>query len=208
MGYYKANKMSHEPKENIPEGLLKAILELNSLIIIGLSILEYSIRESMVRVFLSTLGPNWLTHALIEPAIPIFKIEALIIEKRHSKHFVLTENKFVEEASMGFWVELFNRETYKQLKGIPIQAVKYRPPSVKRSRIYQTFKYLKDLRNLLVHNRLLLTSKKEETIHLLQILQKADNDIRTLISYINPSAINLLPQEINIKISEIEKLLR
>jgi hypothetical protein len=199
--------MSKESKENNSEKLLKAILELNALIIIGLSVLEYNIRVSMVQVFESVLGPQWLSHTLMDQGFPIFKEEASIITKRKSNQFVLTEKKFIEESSMGFWVELLNRETYKQLKGIPIQAFKYRPPTIKRSNIYHTFKNLKDLRNRLVHNRFLLDSTKKETPLLLKTLQKADEDTRTLISYINPSALNLLPQKIDEKISELGKLL-
>lgn len=199
--------MNDELKENNSEKLLKATLELNALIIIGLSVLEYNIRESMVQVFQTALGPEWLSHALTDKGIPIFKEEAFIITKRKSNQYVLTEKKFTEEASMGFWVELFNKETYKHLKGIPIQAFKYRLPAVKRNNIYKMFKDLKDLRNRLVHNRLSPTLSKEETALLLNTLQKAGEDIRTLVSYINPSALTLLPQNIDQKISEVKEIL-
>jgi hypothetical protein len=198
--------MSYGKEKNIPEALLKAVLELNSLIIIGFSVLEYNMREYMVQVFVSNLGPHWLGNTLTEPGISLIKEEASIIERRQRKSYLLTERKFAEEASMGFWVELFNRESYKQLKGIPIQVFKYRPSDVKRSKVYQMLKYIKDLRNQLVHNRLMLNTKKE-TVSLLETLQKADNDVRTLISYINPASLRLLPQGISGKISEIEKLL-
>lgn len=207
MGYYKANEMSFESKENNSEKLLKTILELNAVIIIGLSVLEYNIRKSMIQIFQSVMGPEWLDHILSERNIPVFKEEASIIVKRKSNQFVLSEKKFTEEASFGFWVELLNRETYKELKGIPIRAFKYRPTTVKRNKIYPTFKNLKDLRNRLVHNRLTLDASRVETAVLLKTLQGADEDIRTLISYINPAALTLLPPKISEKISELEKLL-
>jgi hypothetical protein len=199
--------MSFESKENNREKLLKTILELNSIIIIGLSVLEYNIRESMIQIFQSVLGPEWLEHILSERNISVFKEEASIIVRRKSNQFVLSEKKFTEEASFGFWVELLNRETYKELKGIPIRAFNYRPATVKRNKIYRIFKNLKDLRNRLVHNRLKLDASRMETALLLKTLQGADEDIRTLISYINPAALTLLPPKISEKISELEKLL-
>jgi hypothetical protein len=108
---------------------------------------------------------------------------------------------------LGFWVELFNRETYKQLKGSPIKAFEYRPTTVKRNDIYRMFKNVKDIRNEIVHSRMPIGPKKEDIMAMLKRLIKADQEIRTLIGYINPSASRLLPKDINKKIHEIEKIL-
>src|SRR5258708_9789409 len=132
--------MSSDSTKNNAEKLLKATLELNALIIIGLSVLEGNVRAAMTDICESAWGTHWLSHVLGEQAITLFKVEAVLISKRHSSQFVLTERAFVEGASLGFWVELLNRETYKQLKGIPIQAFKHRPKVVKRSELYQSFK--------------------------------------------------------------------
>lgn len=199
--------MSSGSQEKNAEKLLKGILEVNSLIIIGLSVLEQNVRISMTRVFEDALGPGWLNRVMKEQNIPLFKVESDLINKRHSNHFVLTERAFVDGASLGFWVELLNRETYKQLKGIPIHAFSHRPSTARRTNIYQLFKELKDFRNQLVHNRISFGSSKSETALFLQKLQKAGEDVRILISYINPDALNLLPGDVNEKISGLQKLL-
>lgn len=199
--------MSSDLNENNAENLLKALLELNALIIIGLSVLEKNVRQAMTEVFELTWGPKWLSHVLGEQDISLFKVEAFLINKRHSNQFVLTEKGFVEGASLGFWVELLNRETYKQLKGIPIHAFKYRPPTVKRSNLYQSFKEVKDLRNQLVHNRIPIGSSKRQTVRFIEKLQKAGEDTRTLISFVNPNALKLLPEDVDVKIAALEKLL-
>ena len=134
-------------------------------------------------------------------------MESVLIKKRHSSQFVLTEGGFVEGASLGFWVELLNRETYKQLKGIPIHAFIYRPQTARRSNIYQSFKELKDFRNQLVYNRISVGSSKRQTVLFLQKLQKAGEDLRKLISYVNPKALKLLPGNVDTKIARLEKLL-
>jgi hypothetical protein len=199
--------MSFDSKENNAEKMLKGILELNALIIIGLSVLEQNVRLSMTGVFEAALGPGWLSRVLEEQHITLFKVESVLIIKRHSSQFVLTEKGFVEGASLGFWVELLNRETYKQLKGVPIHAFKYRPPTARRSGIYHSFKELKDFRNQLVHNRISVGSSKGETALFLRKLQKAGKDLRTLISYVNPEALKLLPGDVDKKIARLEKLL-
>ena len=103
-------------------------------------------------------------------------------------------------------MELFNRETYKHLKGVPIKAFEYRPAAIKRNDIYRVFKNVKDFRNDIVHSRLPLGQKKEMDLLLLKRLQQADQEIRMLISYINPSALRLLPNNFDKKIWEIEKI--
>ena len=50
--------MSSDSKENNAEKMLKGILELNALIIIGLSVLEQNVRVSMTGVFEAALGPG------------------------------------------------------------------------------------------------------------------------------------------------------
>lgn len=198
--------MPNKLKEKPSEKLLKKFLFVNSLIYIELSVLEINIKESLTSVLQSALGPDWLTQEITNPRIPLFKEEAALIRKRKSQYFILTDKKFLEETSLGFWVELFNRETYKQLKGAPIKAFEHRSAVVKRNDIYRVFKNVKDLRNDIVHNRLPLGQKKETDLLLLKRLQQADQEIRMLISYINPSALRLLPGNFDKKIREIEKI--
>jgi hypothetical protein len=199
--------MSNKAKDNLSERLLKKILIANSLISIGFSVLEMNVRQYMPQALQSALGPDWLTDELTNPRIPLFIEEVALIRRRKSQHFVLTGKKFLEEASLGFWVELFNRETYKYLKGAPIKAFEWRPTTVKRSDIYVLFKEVKDLRNNIVHNRLPFGQERETDLRLLKKLQQAEQNIRLLIGYINPSALRLLPKNFEKKIQEIEKMI-
>lgn len=199
--------MSNKSKENPSEKLLKKILTVNSLIYIGLSVLELNVRQYMTQSLQSALGPDWLTQELTSPQIPLFIEEAALIRRRKSQHFILTEKKFLEEASLGFWVELLNRETYKYLKGAPIKAFEWRPTTVKRNDIYVLFKNVKDLRNNIVHNRFPFGQKKETDLLLLKRLLHAEQHIRMLISYINPAALRLLPKNFEKKVREIEKMI-
>jgi hypothetical protein len=106
---------------------------------------------------------------------------------------------------MGFWVELFNPKTYKLLKGIPIQVFANRPATVKRSEIYRRFKILKDLRNELVHNRL-LDAGKENILSMVNKLQTADMETRELLSYIDPAIVRLLPTGVEKKLVTLKKI--
>jgi hypothetical protein len=199
--------MSNKAKDNPSERLLKKILIANSLIYIGLSVLELNVRHYMTQALQSALGPDWLTNELTNPRIPLFIEEAALIRRRKSQHFVLTGEKFLEEASLGFWVELLNRETYKYLKGAPINAFEWRPATVKRNDIYAIFKDIKDLRNNIVHNRLPFGQKKETDLLLLKKLLQVEQNVRLLISYINPPALRLLPKNFDKKVQKIEKMI-
>src|SRR5258708_34718772 len=112
--------MSNKSKEYLSEKLLKKRLYVNSLIYIELSVLELNIKQFMPQALQSTLGPDWINIELKKPTIPLFKEEISIIQGRKSQNYTLTEKKFMEEVSFGFWVELLNRETYRLLKGAPI----------------------------------------------------------------------------------------
>jgi len=199
--------MFNKSKGNPSEGLLKKILVVNSLIYIGLSVLELNVRQYIIQALESTLGIDWLAQELTNLRLPLFIEEAALIRRRKSQHFVLTGKEFLEEASLGFWVELLNRETYKYLKGAPIKAFEHRPPNIKRSDIYVLFKDVKDFRNNIVHNRLPFGQKRETDLRLLKKLLQADQHIRLLISYINPAALRLLPKNFDKKIQEIEKMI-
>lgn len=198
--------MSTQSNQKTIEKLLKNLLELNSMIYIGLGVLEQSVRAVMPQVFEANLGPGWLLNNLTDPGVPLFKEEANLITRRKSSRFVLDERKFLQECSMGFWVELFNPKTYKLLKGIPIQAFAYRPPGLKRNEIYRRFKALKDLRNDLVHNRLPLNTNKENILSLVDKLQTADTETREFLSYIDPKSLRLLPTTIDKKLLTIHKM--
>jgi len=193
-------------KKKPSEKLLKKILHVNSMIYIGLYVLEMKIRQSIPLTFQSVLGKDWLLNELTAPNVPLFIQEIELIRRRHSQQYAPTEEKFIREASLGFWVELFNPETYKLLKGAPIKAFAYRPPAFKRRNIYRIFKDVKDLRNEIVHGRMPSDLKKEAGKTQLKKLQQANTDIRLLISYIDPSALQLLPKNFEKKVKEAEAL--
>jgi hypothetical protein len=102
-------------------------------------------------------------------------------------------------------VELFNPETYKLLKGAPIKVFRYRPPTFKRRDIYRIFRSIKDFRNEIVHGRSPVELENKSKVQLKK-LHQVNADIRLLISYLDPSALRLLPENFEKKMKEVEVL--
>jgi hypothetical protein len=164
------------------------------------------VRQYVPITLQSVLGKNWLSNELMDPKVPLFIEEIALIKRRYDQRYVLTAEGLLQEASLGFLVELFNPETYKLLKGAPIKVFAFRPPAFKRRNIYRIFKNVKDIRNEIAHGRMPAALEKEVGRAQLKKLQQADTDIRLLISYIDPSALELLPKNFEKKVKEIETL--
>jgi hypothetical protein len=204
-GTAKIQKMSTS-NANFSEKLLKKVLLVNSLIYIELSVLEMHVKPALLRAIQTGLGPGWLAGEITNPQVPLFNEEMALIRRRKSSRYQLTEKKFMQEASLGFWVELLSRETYKWLKGAPIQAFQHRPAAIKRNDLYVLFKTVKDLRNEIVHNRFAIGQKRESDLAFLHRLQKGHQDIRTILRYIHPPALRLLPRNIDEQFAALEAL--
>ena len=199
--------MAEKSKADFGEKMQKKVLEINSLIFISLSVLESKTKKKIIQVLNEKMGENWLKEELKNPTIPIIKNEIEIIQRRKSLRFTTSDKLFPDEASMGFWVEMFSKEAYRDLKGIPIAAFSHRPSQVKRNDLYRLLKSVKDLRNEIVHYRVVFGSSVSKNLLQVKKLQDGDNDIKTLIGYLDPRLLRLLPKTTPKKIASLEKII-
>jgi hypothetical protein len=159
MGYDKDSKIMIDSKINLDRGKWRIsykLLQLLSAFYPRLYLLESLLRERNVNLFIDHFGTKWLTDSNIIhlTELKLFNDEISLIGKRKKRSYKITESGFVNEASFGFWVELYNRNNFKFLKGIPIKIFIDLPVGMKRNNIYRILIDIKEFRNNFYHHRL------------------------------------------------------
>ena len=170
--------------------MIQNILDLLSTFYAKFYVFETILKEHILQQFEYQYGADWLNYL---HSINLFQLESVAIANRKKHDFRISTRLFINEASFGFWVELFGRETYKQLKGVPIKAFSELPSEIKRRHLYQMLSNIKEVRNKLYHHRIDLfnnISKKE-----IDLLSKTDKDLYLIISWIDKHAIQLIRKD-------------
>ena len=184
--------MTNTNETNFNLFLLKDIIELQSKIYISLFVFETAFKNQLVHALRTMLGADWLLSQLKNEKNTLFSNEATLINKRNKTTEPISEAQLINEASFGFWIEMFEKKIYKELKGVPIKSFKYLPTNFKRKQIYQLLLKVKFLRNDLYHHRMKVETGKKNNLEMISKLFDGERTIRILINYLEPLNIELL----------------
>lgn len=167
-------------------------------------LLETTLKNRLFYLVKQRLGESWFEDQLNSSNDgSVFKEEAYAILRRKPKGFVLKDKGLLVESGLGIWVEFFNRNLYKELKGVPILIFPQLPPGVKRKELYQKLSKVKELRNQLFHYRV----PPVATTAYLNTLIGINNDLMHLLVWLEVSASSLVSKEFERKVKTIRKAL-
>lgn len=199
MGYYKDTTMSEEKKnDSVNLSKRKNLLSLLSTFYVKFYLLETILKTQLIQNLEAKYSANWLEE-LVEK-VKLFSDESDIISKRKKKGLKLNTKLFIHEASFGFWIELFGREPYKQLKGLPIKAFNDLPKEIRRRDLYRMLTHIKEIRNKLYHHRINLSTQLQDKQ--INALIQADKDLVFIIQILDKSALSLFD------VTQFEKTLK
>ena len=163
-------------------------------------ILETLLKKKIVNEIENKFGSNWYDE--VKEKIKLFSDEIELIIRRKKKDLKIDSRLFIHEASFGFWIELFGRENYKHLKGLPIKVFENLPGDIKRNDLYRMLSNIKELRNKLYHHRIDLSH--ELTIKDVQFLTETEKDLRLIIHFLDSDYAELIqPFEFSKQLAKI-----
>jgi uncharacterized protein YutE (UPF0331/DUF86 family) len=167
--------------------------------------LETTLKERLYGSIKRELGQNWFTEQINSMNQPtVFKAEIENIMRRKPKGFILHDAGFLVESGLGIWVEFFNRENYKMLKGVPILIFTKLPKDIKRKQLYQKLSSVKELRNQLFHYRVPPITQIDQLRNILDI----NNDLVNLLTWLGISKKYFESENFKKEISVMKKLLK
>jgi|GEM_PF-2440450 hypothetical protein len=173
-----------------------------------LYLLETTLKKRLFEVVKNKLGEDWFNIRINSPVNnSVFKTEADNILRRKPKGFALKDKGFLVESGLGIWVEFFNRALYKEMKGVPIAIFYELPPNIKRKELYQKLNSVKEMRNQLVHNRLLPITEPQH-LQIIERLLEANKDLTDLLQWLGFSKSQLDSRKFEKGIAAIKKALR
>jgi hypothetical protein len=170
-------------------------------------VLETILKDRLYILLKENLGANWFTQQInSNHQNNLIKREAEFILLRKPRGFVLNEKGLLIESGLGVWVEFFNKDFYKEVKGLPIHIFHQLPPNIKRKDLYQKLNSVKDLRNRLFHYRLLPITEPEQLKYLDELIE-TNNTIMDLLTWLDAPVNGLALNEFESKAAEIRALL-
>ncbi|NII26817.1 hypothetical protein HB364_17135 [Pseudoflavitalea sp. X16] len=167
-------------------------------------LLETTLKNRLYYLVKQRLGESWFDDQLNSSKNDtVFKLEADVILRRKPKGFVLKDKGLLVESGLGIWVEFFNRNLYKELKGVPILIFPKLPPDIKRKELYKQLSKVKELRNQLFHYRIPPATKSTDV----NILIDVNNDLMNLLQWLDVPTGSLASKEFEKKIEAVRKAL-
>lgn len=148
-------------------------------------LLENTLKYSINAILDNTFKQNWVE--VYKDDIYFSKI--IENELKNYNEFGLNYS-ILDKSAFGFWIELFNRESYKRLKGVPIKIFKFKPNHINRKLLYQKLLRIKEFRNYIYHNNFPLTIKSNLSESKLA-LEEIDCDIKDIFIWVGIQ--NFLP---------------
>jgi len=100
---------------------------------------------------------------------------------------LVTSGKIIAEQTLGFWTALFDSHHFLLLKGIPLKTFAYKPVMANRSILAAKFKDIREFRNRIYHNEPICF--RGGVVDFSTAI-KVMNDMRDIISWINPGLLN------------------
>jgi hypothetical protein len=96
-------------------------------------------------------------------------------------------NKIVADLRLGFWVALFDKVTFKVLKGCPLQIFAQLPTGVNRSNVFAKISHIRDFRNRIYHNEPVIFAKDSSGYPVFDIstCQTVYKDIKDIFQWLN-----------------------
>lgn len=170
-------------------------------------LLETTLKNRLYTLVKQQLGESWFADQLTSSSKDsIFKLEESLILRRKPKGFVLKDNGLLVESGFGIWVELFNRQLYKELKGVPILIFTKLPSNIKRKELYQLLSKVKELRNQLFHYRI---PPVVDVVQLKDIdkLVEVNNDLMHLLQWLDVAIAGPASKEFEKKVAMLKKAL-
>jgi hypothetical protein len=144
--------------------------------------LETTLKERLYNLFKKNLGESWFTEQLNSgDSLPVIKTEMETILRRKPQDFLLKDYGLLVESGLGMWVEFFNKENYKALKGLPILIFTSLPKDIKRKDLYQKLSEVKAFRNQLFHYRIPAITNTEQLDKILDI----NDDLVNLLTWLS-----------------------
>ncbi len=152
-------------------------------------VLEGTLKERLPLIIKKRVDDKWLENQIKKETVnPLFNQEKKYILSRKSAEYILSEPSFILESGLGFWIELFNRDQYKLVKGAPIHIFPYLPKDCKRNDIYRLLGEAREFRNALYHSRISpLSPNNQGKKRLANILEVADH-LNTLFAWLGKEA--------------------
>jgi hypothetical protein len=169
-------------------------------------LLETLLKNRLFQIVKEKLGENWYSIQINSLNDNLLKQEAELILRRKPKEFELSDKGLLVESGLGLWVEFFNRQLYKEMKGVPILVFPKLPPTVKRKELYQKLNKVKDLRNQLFHYRLLPITEVSQ-IKYLDDLVDVNENLMCLLTWLDAPLDVLSSNEFEVKEAEIREIL-
>lgn len=148
-------------------------------------VLEVTLKERLPLIIKNRLEDKWLESEIKKESVnPLFAQEKKHILSRKSASYKLSEFSFISESGLGFWIELFNRDQYKLIKGAPIHIFPYLPKNSKRNDIYRLLVEARELRNALYHSRILPLSPNNQGKKRLESLILSADQLNKLFTWL------------------------
>jgi hypothetical protein len=203
----KISKLKDDKIDNIDRYLVK-IIDIYASFYKKLYFLETVLKNNLIITLKEKNGETWFINQVagIE-TIPLIKEEMEQIKNRKGSNYKVYEKDLINESSFGFWVEVFNKQSYKLLKGLPIKAFKNLPKDKKRKDIYADLFKIKILRNNIYHHK--INSNVIYDIKFLNEICLMDKKIKDILCELGFDNLRYLKKD-NFKslISQAEKILR
>ena len=170
-------------------------------------ILETNLKRRLYNQIKNKKGDNWFADQL-QSRNTLFTEERDYILRRKPKNFKLKEEGLLVESGLGFWIEFFNKEIYKETKGAPIGIFNNLPTEVKRKAVYKKLDSIREFKNLMAHSRLSLVISKSD-LNMLAMLRIYPNDLETVLNWFGglPVEAAKLP-ELETKIERLEEMVK
>lgn len=170
-------------------------------------VLESLLKLKLVESIKKTMGDNWFQNQIKESdRLDIISEELNLIKNRKRRNLKFNESTLINEANFGFWVEFFNKNVYKDLKGSPIKSFSNLPKSIKRKEIYSKLYEIKELRNNIYHHKDFFTNDPIKDKQTINYLLKVNNEIESLLNSLDPSALKLLDTKFKTTLKLISKI--
>jgi hypothetical protein len=170
-------------------------------------LLETLLKNRLFQILREKLGEDWFSLQInSNNGNNLFKQEAEIILRRKPLGFVLSDKGLFVESGFGIWVEFFNRNLYKEAKGLPILTFHKLPPTIKRKDLYLKLNKVKELRNQLFHYRLLPITEIGQLKYLDELIE-TNNELMNLLTWLDAPLSGLSLNEFESKAAEIRAML-
>jgi hypothetical protein len=168
-----------------------------------LSIWEIVLRNAINEQLITHYNdPDWLRNQvsgfMSDPSLIYFdKYQKKYVPNKYLKNCLrdarikvghnANHNKIVAELRLGFWVALFDKATFKVLKGIPLQIFPNLSAGTNRSNVFAKICRIRDFRNRIYHNEPVVFQKDNfgNPVFSISACKSTYNDIKDLFQWLN-----------------------